>query len=252
MSITRDALRLCVVRCLRGKTFAGPRVKDSQIVPIEECDPNAPSPYLAVYTDDSRPGTDGRHTSLTIGQQSVLIDIAVTARMERIQATGPDGQPLIDPESGEPLMQAMWLDHVTDAGMELVLGAIERQVRVALNHPTCQWADMARSFGQIMHIASVRGPSQRDGLRFVGRQLQITVEMSHDPAAGTDPLSHITWSRFLSALRSSGEPDLVPIAQSFEKLIRCDGVQWSTDEARRAAVGMTLAEARATLMGEPA
>lgn len=248
MSITRDALRIAIVRALRGRTWAGDLVKDSQIVPIEDCAPDNPSPYLVVYTDDSRPGNDMRHTPLSLGQQTVLIDIAVTARMERVAARDASGAPLVDAD-GNPVFESMWLDTITDPQMELVLGAIERQVRVALAHPQSEWADIALSFGTIARIESVRGPSQRDGLRFVGRQLQITFELMLDPPAGIDPSSHAVWSRFLSAMEASGEPNAAQVAEHFRKLIRCDGMGWSPVDSARNSTAVSLADARALLMG---
>jgi hypothetical protein len=252
MSLTRDAFRLCLVRTLRGRTWAGDFVRDSQQVTIEDAEPDKPAPYIVVYTDDSRSTESIHHRTTSIGQQSALIDIAVTAKMQMVQATDPQtGLPAFDAD-GAPVLAPMWVDTPTDAQMELALGAIERQVRVAIMHPTCPWADLMRSFGQVQQIVSQRGPSHREGIRFVGRQIQLTVEMSHDPSPGTDPEEHADWRRFLAALRASGEPNAEKTAQHFEQLIRCDAIAWDQITRHRAAAGLTLAQATALLQSEPA
>ena len=143
MSIMREALRLTAVRALRGRTWAD--VRDSEQGAIEDLAVNAARPVISVYTDDATTEAAGDFGLFAGGSQSLLIEIAMTARM---QVAASDDTEVVQPE--------------TDAGLELSVGMIERQVRAALSDPTNPWGNLLPGFGRIMDFKSVRGTLMRD------------------------------------------------------------------------------------------
>jgi hypothetical protein len=247
MSLTRTALRLCAVRALRGATWCGDAVHDSQQAAIEDADPNAPAPYLVVYTDTftSSPGSRGLYAG---GEQELIIEITLTPRMEvqhQVVGEDADGNPVTEPRD-------VWLDVLTDPAMEATVEAIERQVRAALMAPGNDWAALFQSFvNGVPSYTSHRGASQREGLRFVGRQLVLKCDTAVEPAPG-DQLamsSGVRWGMFLAALRGTADPKLIQLAGIMEAELRGDPT-WTPTAQTRANWGLTAAEARALLMGE--
>lgn len=250
MSLVRTAIRLTAVRALRGATWCGDQVRDSEQAAIEEADEAAPRPYLVVYTDGftARPeGGDKSRGLLGEGEQELLIEITLTPRMEVQQRTVIDANG-VEQTVSEPV----WLDTLTDPAMEVTVEAIERQVRNALSSPRNAWGELFQMFAlAITEHASHRGASHREGLRFVGRQLRLVVRTCFEPAPadGHRLLEPGTrWSLLLAALRADADPALVHLAGVIEAELRGDPT-WTPAEQSRANWGLTAAEARALLMG---
>lgn len=219
--LNRLALRLATVRALRGRTMAGNRVFDSATGPIDDIAVEHPSPVIVVYTDDSQltiagrdlyaTGGDGRVDS---GTQKLIIEVALTQRM---QVVHPDsGVPIRDPHTGEVMLEPMQL--VTDAGLELTLDILERQVTDALMAPvnSSEWAEMWRLLvDSVGDKQSLRGGSSRDGVRFAGRQIMFSCFLAKDPPA----LTKIgpTWERFLQL--AAATPDLATVLPAIRAAI---------------------------------
>jgi hypothetical protein len=207
MSIMREALRLTAVRALRGRTWAD--VRDSEQGSIEDLAVNAAKPVISVYTDDGTTDNAGDVGLFAGSSQSLLIEIAMTARMQ--VASGDDTE-VVQPE--------------TDASLELSVGMIERQVRAALSDSTNPWGDLFARFGKITDFKSVRGTLMREGVRFAGRQLQITIAMRGEPPPGDEIKPGSTLGVFLALLEAAPEPGAAQTAQAFRDAIAGNAADW--------------------------
>jgi hypothetical protein len=234
MSIARLALRLATVQALKGCTLAGAHVRDSEQGPLDE--QAAPvQPAIVVFTDD---GTrrDTKHPRELFGgdgTQTLIIEIMVTQRTETPDADG--------------VLEVAWSMPATDAGMEIAIDLIERQIAVALSDPDNAWAEMWRQL--VMEIGerqSVRGSAGRDGMRFSGRQLNWPVHLPRDPEPGQAPAP--LWADFVALMRST--PDLQQHADVVEAAIR--GLPTlDADGQIRASWLISEPEARQLGMGPP-
>ncbi|MCF6199265.1 MAG: hypothetical protein L3J67_07695 [Hyphomicrobiaceae bacterium] len=233
--LNRLALRLCTVRALRGKTFAGQNVLDSEHGAIDELATEQPKPFIIVYTDDASYsvlrrdlfGTGGSDR-VDSGTQKLVIEIGITQRM------------VIDKdEDGTPIAEAVSLR--TNSSMELTLDLIERQVKMALmdTRDEAQWAEMWRRFAiEIKDQDSQRGASARDGLRFAGRQISLSVELPKDPLPGAIGL---LWQSFLGLAES--DADLAQVVPALRKELSDPGL--NDYQAIRGSYGLTKDEAKA-------
>ncbi len=234
MSLARQALRLCTVRALRGHTSAGDRVRDSEQGPVEDYVKDKTQPHVLVYTDDGVFGAKPRDL-FDGGSQDLVIEIVMTQRMVAKFENGEEGETIDMPQ--------------TDAAMEFSIDAIARQVRVALMRPADPWAEMWRRFAlSITQGTDKRGSSMREGVRFAGRQMLLTVDLPRDPVPG-QPLGPL-WADFLALVE--GTADLAPIAAVMRALIEGGDVDLPDWQVLRAGYGMTLAEARALQVAPPA
>lgn len=236
MSLAREALRLCTVRALRGATLVGARVRDSEQGPIEDYVKDKSEPEILVYTDDCTVPTTEPRQLFAGGRQDLVIEILCTQRM---QVRLPDGDEIED----------ALLPIETDAAMEFTIGVISRQVMVALMNPASAWAEMWREFAPVItNLQDRRGSSMRDGVRFAGRQIVLTVQLRRDPVPGQAPGP--AWSKFLALVDDT--PDLAPIAPTLHALIEGGDVALPDWQILRGGYGMTLEEARALQLAPPA
>ena len=237
--LNRLALRLATVRALRGRTLARDRVHDSEHSAIDEVAVDRPLPFIVVYTDDAQYNHGDRDLWSTSGNkrvgsgyQKLVIEIAMTQRMQLVG------------ENGEPVEDAV--QPATDAAMELNLDIIERQVIAALMDPQSAWAEMWREL--VDHIGdheSQRGVSMRDGVRFAGRQITLSVQLAKEPPAGAPKGPR--WTRFLAL--ASEDPTLAQVVPVLEALLAGhDLPDW---QIGRGAYGLTLEEARALQVAPP-
>lgn len=180
--LNRIAVRLCAVFAVMDKTFADDFVRDSQITLIDpENDVEENHPFVAVYTDDQ----DGDELVLSF-------EIGVSARM--VLPDQVDGKDVIVP--GIP---------PTDAGIELVLDAIERQIHIALADEKNAWAELLRTvFSWEAKPKSIRGAAKTNsGERYAGRQILIQGTPLKDPEFGRELSEDGFWHRFLAQIDSN-------------------------------------------------
>lgn len=233
MSIMREALRLTVVRALRGRTWAD--VRDSEQGAIEDLAVNAAKPVISVYTDDGTTNAPGDVGLFASASQSLLIEIAMTARMQ-VEASGDTE--IVQPE--------------TDASLELSVGMIERQVRAALSDPTNPWGNLLPRFGKVQDFKSVRGTLMREGVRFAGRQLQLTIDLIGDPPPGAEIKPGSTLGTFLTLLAASPEPGAASTAQAFRDAVEGNAGDWFGWQRDVAEFAFGTAVARAMGLLPPA
>lgn len=229
MSLARLMLRLATVRALRGRTFAGDIVRDSEIGPIDETAERLRLPFVVVYTDDATSVGDGTDLMTHSGATALVLEIGVTTR-----ATPTDE----------------WELPTTDAGIELTIDAIERQARVALANPENSWGELWRDL--VMRIGegkSQRGAAAKEGVRFGGRQVLITVDLPRDPHPGKTPGG--IWARFLALVAADPDPNFAALAPTLTTLITGGAVNWADWQVVRAAYGLSQARADAMLLTPP-
>ena len=203
--LNRLAVRLCAVYALMDNTFAEDGVRDSQITMIDaKSNLDDTRPFIAVYTDDQ-----------SDKQLTLTFEIGVTARMTTVDGSGNN---VIVP--GIP---------PTDAGIEMVLDLIERQIHVALADESNEWAELLRfCFSDVGGSKSIRGASKTsDGERYAGRQIVIDGTVLADPEYGRALSVDGFWELFLT--KAEAEPNLVAIASSIRALLgNGDPVDWKT------------------------
>lgn len=240
--LNRLALRLCTVRALRGRTIAGRNVRDSEMAAIDEVAAAHPTPVIIVYTDDGRFATQGRDLWATagdkrvdVGYQTLIIECVLTQRM---QMTDDDGVPI---EGAVP--------PVLDAALAFNLDIMERQIYAALmaHGDGALWSEMWRKFAfEIGDRASQLGSSMREGVRFAGRQIRLSVKLPRDPAPG-DTLGPL-WTEFLVLMET--DPDCAPLRPMILAALSGEPLPEWLEIARR--YGLSRGEARAMQFAPPA
>lgn len=227
MSLAREALRIATVRALRGATWVGDRVRDSEQGAPDDNAADKAQPEIIVYTDDAK---FGRNRGLFAGGVvNLVIEIVITARMQ-VRVQGSDAE------------ETIWDCPQTDAAMELTLGMIERQVKVALSDPRNTWTQIWQRFAlEVGDSASQRGTSMRDGIRFAGRQLVLPITVPSDPTPGVAPGP--LWTEFLAIVDQ--DEDLAPAAAMLRLMIEGTPSGWPGWEVLRYGYGLSGPEARA-------
>lgn len=210
MSLARLALRLLTVAALTGRTDAGGKVCDSEIVPIDERADEVRLPYIAVYVDDAEAKGSKLDMFPAEGSVTLILEIGVTARV--MSQVDDDGEAVLG-----------WGIPPTDAGLEMMIDIIERQARVAIGDPTDPWSVLwRRVVTNVRAIKVVRGASDRNGVRFAGRQLALVCDIIADPQPG-QPLAAV-WADVAAALKA--DTNLQAAGEAFETLSLGDRPAW--------------------------
>jgi len=163
MSLVRLGVRIAAVMAITDATFAEDRVYDSEILSIDTLVSKDPKPFITVTTDDDETDVTGR--DLLSGNRS--LDLVI----ECIFAGKLDGETVSIPE--------------TDAGMEITLDLMQRQVTRALSSEENVWSlDFKKLAVIITKMASRRGASAENGVRFAARQIVLTIDPMNDPDYG--------------------------------------------------------------------
>jgi hypothetical protein len=236
------ALRLIVCRALLNKTFAGARVLNQPVEPLDDllADGAPKIPLLAVFTSDVE--RDGEGRDLTGAEQTIGISIQV----------------LIPPE----VEIAALAFKARGAGAAALIDFTWRQVARALVVETGPWAKLFSLF--VAHIEKIMSNSvlyevtddaTRRGLRIPAAEFSMSCRTVMEPKWGRPLANH--WLALDEAMRT--EAELVPLADMVKDLIeKPDGMpNWRVIQA---AFGFGDAEMRAsglmpadiTESGEPA
>lgn len=190
-SLVSTALRIAARRAISGATFAGQRVHDSAISPIDHMvETGQAEPFIVVSSEDETALIKTR--DVTGGDRSIdlVIEVAIA---HPVTANADGGSEIVIP--------------ATDAGLELSLSLIVRQVYRALFEQRGNvWADVfARFVLNVEKATNKRGVGNRDGARFAARQLVLTLDTLHEPPFGHVPASGEPWGDFLAAMEADDE-----------------------------------------------
>lgn len=177
MSLVRLAHRFATVRALRGATLVGSRVIDSSILSVDVAAKDETKPFIVVYTDDLLRNQRGLDPARPLDNLSIVLEIGGTSTM-------------VNDET--------WAIPPTDAGLELSLDLIERQIAMVFADEANDWAEIWRR----LHSGDPRWKSIRgstdEGVRLAGRQITIDVAPMAEPAIGREPSG--VWADFLALL----------------------------------------------------
>lgn len=202
MSLIRAVLRLATVAALRERTWAGPRVFDSDNTPLVEAlgIGETAKPYIVVFTDeDGRPGLVGSDVYSARRQLELVLEIGVASAVMA--------------ESGDAVLQFPR----TDAAMELVLDMLQAQaIAAVLGDAQSEWGEIVRDllFGSVARITSQRGGSSEPRARWAARQVTIITDTIADMPAGAPwPPGHPVL-RFIE--KAKAEPGIADAATLIE------------------------------------
>ena len=195
------ALRIAARRALEGATFADMRVHDSAITPIDHMVWSGKSePFIVISSEDE----DARITGRDVTGGERMIDLVFEIAIAHAVAAKPEADDSL-PEIVIP---------ATDAGLELSLSLIARQMMRALFEQAGNpWANLFREFCiNVRKITNRRGVGNKDGARFAARQIILRIEGLNEPPFGHEPAADEPWGRLLAQMRQDDElVDLAPL-----------------------------------------
>lgn len=217
MSLVSLAVRTCLLRALRGATWAGDRVLDSPFEPLADLlRPDAPAtPLVAIYTSEILEAPTGK---------------SLTAQVQKIEVCVQIYTPLA--------VQVQNLS-IKEAGLALALEMMDRQVRGALSTNRSVWSDLfGRMVVKYSKLTSVPLLLETEmNLRVPCREITFHCDAIADPEWGR-PISGV-WLDLDAALRASA--DLAPFADVIKSLI--ESPTGLTDwQITAAALGLTKFE----------
>ena len=218
MSVAPLVLRLAAKRMLAGATAAGAEVHDSRIAPVNDLGPDDPGLFVVVSTEEATVDTLGG-LDLLRGSRSLEFVVEILA------ATAAT----IEGDAGEP---ALTIPH-TDAGLELSIDLIERQVMRALGgEGGGPWAEVWRGVAlKVERIVSRRAASKEGGSRWAARQVVLTLDVLQEPPFGAPP-AH-AWARAIAAMEA--DPEFAGLAPFVAAVIEGEPIpEWDAARARAA------------------
>lgn len=228
MSLARLFLRMSAVRALRGATLAGQAVYDSG-GSLDHLLSTAPAPVILVYTDEQRETPTGR---ADMGRGQTGCDLVLEMAITGVSST-TDGAAVA--EIAE-----------TDAGQELMLDLLERQVMLAFTAGQGVWPDTFRNFAVTYRgIISRRALSEAGAVRYAARQLVISCDLLIDPLPGAFISAESAWGRFMTAV--AADPGLAPILPTLQAALAGDPL--TPLEAAARTLGLNEADAAALGLG---
>lgn len=233
----RIAWRVCAIEAIKGRTFVGDNVLDSQIGALDVASDGTlrtdqEKPFIAIYTDGAvaKDGLTIRELHRS-GDTDLTIETGVTTAML-----------VTDAETGES--QVVPGLPATDRDFEFYLDAVGRQVVNALSDPEDPWAEVWRGLASsIRKVERKRTSDAASGARIAAHQLVITGDLLPDPVFG-EPLKGI-WLKLFALLEDR--------QHSYRDLMRSlVGAPGSESLIQRRRFGMTIDEMHAQLLSPAA
>ncbi|HEV2504402.1 MAG TPA: hypothetical protein VGV39_15090 [Mesorhizobium sp.] len=233
--LARLAQRIAAIEALKGRTFVGANVLDSQIGALDVAADGSirtdrDQPFIAVYTDVSK--ADGQQDHLRAlhrsGATDLTIEVGIAASMTELH-----------PETGETVIVGLGIP-VTDPAMEFYLDCIGRQVVNALTDPRNAWAEVWRGLSSGINRVERRRASDATGVRIAAHQIVVNTDLLPDPVFGEPVAATSIWTKLLAQMEATNHPQREMVLSLIGDP---DGVL--EHEAQRRRFGMTLDEARA-------
>ncbi len=225
MALTTFALRCAAVRALRGNTFCGEKVFDSEIVPLDQKSTEQKAPFISVYTDESRtPSVAGRDILGAQHEIDLTFEISVSAQIEVTVA---------DQQGGQTVETHITVPK-TDAALEAQLNIIGRQIHRVFLASENPWAEVWRNLVvRISRIDEKRGAMSENGMRFAARQITFSFVVINEPPF-SDPIG--VWLDLINLLKSSN--DTAGLGKIIESEIKTPLLaDW---QSVKADIGLTL------------
>ncbi len=211
-SLVGMALRMTARRLLDETTFAGGRVHDSAIAPIDHMvEKGNDEPFIVISTEDEEAiQIQGRDINGGHRKIDLVIEVAI-AHAVSAPVPAPEGE-----EGEPPAPEVEIVIPATDAGMELSLSLIGRQIMRALfEQKDSPWAVLFKRFCiNVEKVSNRRGVGNKVGARFAARQIIISIECLQEPFFGHEPEAGEPWGDFLAQMLD--DPELAEI----EPLVR--------------------------------
>lgn len=263
MNICMDVLRMVTVKALQGKTWCGMRVFDSPAEPADLRLANERAPYIGVYIDDADADLEALGG---LGVENIyadtptcwlLIEVSVAGQGEDTPDNANGDNP--DPSILRPKADANAIAF-TDAGLELRIGLMARQVFDALADPTSPWANLWKLMAverreiQIRRGGSGLEEDQQPGVRYASRIIRMRIGMLSEPAPG-DATGEF-WSKFFALAATDNQvKGAAAVIQQFLApedgepgwLATARANSWTPDAVRAIGLGPVLK----TLEGQP-
>ena len=195
-SLVSMALRMTAMRALEGRTFAGHRVHDSAIAPIDDLISQEKEAFVVVSSEDESYDVTNRDVTNSNGTIDLVFEVCI--------AQAVSAKPIENQENPDPPEIVI---PGTDAGLELTLTLTCRQIMRALfeqqNNP---WCDLFRMFCVgVQKVSNRRGVGNKDGTRFAARQIILTVDGLFEPSFGHEPAADDPWGKLLAQMALDAE-----------------------------------------------
>lgn len=231
------ALRIAAQRALAGATIAENRVYDSAISAIDELLGEGPSPVIVISTEDQEVSTSGSDVLAGSRTIELVIEVAFAGKSTHIVKLSED-------EEAEETQIAI---PQTDAGLEMSLAVLCRQVERALFGTQTGWGSVFLALASDLAKAiSKRGAGAvKDSTKFAARQTTYTIKPFAEPEFGKLPEANTPLANFLAAL--DADPAVSRWAPVIRAAIKGDPVaDW---REAYASFGMTDEQARGIGIG---
>ena len=211
MSIIALAIRMAATRALEtdGATLAGGRVFDSAITPLDEMVSAEPKPMIVVSTEDDSAEVGG--ADWNSGGRSIQLVIE-TAMSQSVELPDGEGQGVLVPN--------------TDAGLELTLAVLSRQISACLfGRGGGAWGVVFRKFVTgTSEVVSRRGIQSKEGARIAARQTVYSISAMAEPPFDQPVAADTPLGAFLAA--AAADPQTASLAALIREVIEGKPVGW--------------------------
>ena len=211
MSIIALAIRMSATRALEteGATLAGARVFDSAITPLDEMVSAEPKPMIVVSTEDDSAEVGG--ADWNSGGRSIQLVIE-TAMSQSVELPDGEGQGVLVPN--------------TDAGLELTLAVLSRQISACLfGRGGGAWGVVFRKFVTgTSEVVSRRGIQSKEGARIAARQTVYSISAMAEPPFDQPVAADTPLGAFLAA--AAADPQTAALADLIREVIEGEPVGW--------------------------
>jgi len=211
MSIIALAIRMSATRALEadGATLAGARVFDSAITPLDEMVSAEPKPLIVVSTEDDSAEVGG--ADWNSGGRSIQLVIE-SAMSQSVELPDGEGQGVLVPN--------------TDAGLELTLAVLSRQISACLfGRGGGAWGVVFRKFVTgTSEVVSRRGIQSKEGARIAARQTVYSISAMAEPPFDQPVAADTPLGAFLAA--AAADPQTASLAALIREVIEGEPVGW--------------------------
>jgi len=208
MSLVALAIRMAARKALNNATFAGARIFDSAVMPIDQIAGKEPTPFVSISTEDETSKPSGRDLNNGDRLIDLVIEIAIG---EVVELPGEDGEGIAIRD--------------TDATLELALAILTRQINATLfGLGGGAWGEVFRAFVKtIEEFNGRRGVPTKDGQRFAARQLAYRVRAFAEPEFGP-VIAGTPFDRFLAV--AEDDETLAPVVEVIRNAIEGRPIDW--------------------------